>query len=302
MKNLLKRFYFFSKLSTSLILLILLVFMCYLFVKTYLDQNKIKSDNQINNIFNDQLDDLSNTVKQNSDNLNTIKNLVLNNKKSVRDISDNIKNFKNNTINKDVLIQINKLSERNKKLENELYKLTSIINKLEYSDVSKDKNIKKPILLNNVISLIRVKLDDGSNFSSELDILKNLKLESKYIPYLEKLDIHAIKKFSGIDNLIIEFDEISSIYLNEYFLKKYDNHFIKYFLKLVKLQPNINDDIQDQNILFLSLAKQNLLQKNIKESIKNINKLKNSKYFFSIWIKNANYYEDVNYLLNNIEQ
>ena len=83
--------------------------MCYLFVKTYLDQNKIKSDNQINNIFNDQLDDLSNTVKQNSDNLNTIKNLVLNNKKSVRDISDNIKNFKNNTINKDVLIQINKL-------------------------------------------------------------------------------------------------------------------------------------------------------------------------------------------------
>ena len=78
MKNLLKRFYFFSKLSTSLILLILLVFISYLFVKAYLDQNKIKSDNQINNIFNDQLDDLSNTVKQNSDNLNTIKNLVLN--------------------------------------------------------------------------------------------------------------------------------------------------------------------------------------------------------------------------------
>ena len=64
------------------------------------------------------------------------------------------------------------------------------------------------------------------------------------------------------------------------------------------IQPNINGNIKDDTVLLLSLAKQNLLNKNLNESIKQLNTLNDDKNYFLLWIKQAKYYDQVIYLLS----
>ena len=135
MNNLLSRFYFLSKFVTSLILLIFLVLLSYLFVKTYLDQNNLNiSDKDMTELSN-QITILARTVEQNSNNLNTIKSFVQDNKQSVEDISINLKNFNDNNISNNLLLKVEKLADENKKLQNELNNISKNLENFKYSNL-----------------------------------------------------------------------------------------------------------------------------------------------------------------------
>ena len=86
--------------------------------------------------------------------------------------------------------------------------------------------------------------------------------------------------------------------MNDYYLKKNNSYFIKNFFNLVLIQPNLSENIEDETVLLLSLAKQNLLEKNVNESIIKLNELNDGEYFFSKWVKQAKYYVQVTSLLN----
>ena len=295
MNNFLSRFYFLSKFVTSLILLIFLVLLSYLFVKTYLDQKNSNISN-INIIeLSDQISILARTVEQNSNNLNTIKSFVQDNKQSVKDISTSLKNFNDNKINNNILLKVEKLSEENKKLQNELYNISNDLEYFKYSNLE-IKKTSKP--LNNIVKLIRLKLDQGLNFSEEVEILQDLELDAENLSNVEKLSIYSTENFLGLESLNTNFNQIVSNYLNDYYLKRNNKYFLKYFFNLVSIQPHLNENVKDETVLLLSLAKQNLLNKNFNEAIKQLNLLNNGKYFFSTWIKDATYYNKVTILLN----
>jgi len=297
MNNFLNRFYFLSKLATSLILLILLILLSYLFIKAYLDQkNSSSSDIEIKQ-FSNQIANLANIVEHNSNNLNVIKNLAQNNEKSVQEISLNLKNTHDNKINNNLLLQIKKLFEENKKLKTELSNISLTINNLEnfqplFSQDDRQSSVE------NIIKLIRLKLDNGSSFNEEVELLRDLDLSPEYLSHVEKLSIYETEKFPGLDRLNNNFDEIASNYLNDYYLKKNNSYFIKNFFNLVLIQPNLSENIEDETVLLLSLAKQNLLEKNVNESIIKLNELNDGEYFFSKWVKQAKYYVQVTSLLN----
>ena len=152
--------------------------------------------------------------------------------------------------------------------------------------------------VNNIVKLIRLKLNSGLSFSEEVLLLKELKHSAEYISNVEKLSIYATEDFLGLDQLNTNFDQLSSRYLNDYYLKKNNNYFVKHFFNLVLIKPNLNEDVENETVLLLSLAKQNLLEKNVNESIIKLNELNDGEYFFSKWVKQAKYYVQVTSLLN----
>ena len=68
----------------------------------------------------------------------------------------------------------------------------------------------------------------------------------------------------------------------------------------VLLEPNIGNNIEDENVLLLSLARKNLLDKKIDESIKILKKLDESDFYFTSWIKKSEYYQEVLILLSRL--
>ena len=143
-------------------------------------------------------------------------------------------------------------------MQNELY---SISNNLENFNDS-NLNIKKTSKpLNSIVKLIRLKLDQGSNFSEEVEILKDLGLDVGNLSNVEKLSIYSTENFLGLESLNTNFNQIVSNYLNDYYLKRNNKYFLKYFFNLVSIQPHLNENVKDETVLLLSLAKQNLLNK-----------------------------------------
>lgn len=293
MNNFLSRFYFLSKFTTSLILLILLVILSFLFVKSYLKQNSPINSNIEINTLSDQITNLADIVEQNSNNLNAVKSLVIKNEESVENTSINFE-----ALNDNLLLQADKITEENKKIKDELYNILLVIKNLQNIPPSLSQNNQSLTTIKNIVKLIRLKLDNGMSFNEEVGLLEDLELDVNYLSYVEKLSIYATKNFFGLEELNNSFDRISSNYLNDYYIKKNKNNFVKFFFNLVSIQPNLHEQVEDETVLLLSLVKQNLLNKHINESIKKLNELNDVEFYFLTWIKQARYYEQVINLLN----
>ena len=84
MSNLLKQFYFLSKLTTSLVLFITLLFLGYLFIKAYLVEN---NNSDAVSELTKELKNISDTVEKNSSNLNSIGDIIIKSDKSFDEIT-----------------------------------------------------------------------------------------------------------------------------------------------------------------------------------------------------------------------
>ena len=300
MNNFLSRFYFFSKLTTSLVLLIILFLISYLFIKAYLNKNTLANDDIKLEELSLQLVNLSSLVRQNSDNINIVKDLVLDNKQFVNDIILNVNEMKKSKINDGLLIQINKLSEENQELNDKLNKLVLKFNNINEFNQLPSKNQQSFKYIRNLVNLIRLKLDSGTNFIEEVELLQDLQLNIGQLSHVEKLSILAIKDFSGLLKLNGDLKDISSDYLQNYYLKKNKNRVLNYLTKFVSIEPNSGGSIQDTTVYALNVAKQSLLDKKVKESINQFSSLPDGEYFFSEWIKKAEYYIEVTNILNKL--
>lgn len=300
MNNFISRFYFFSKLSTSLILLVLLFLLSYIFIRAYLNQSSSINSSMTIEALSIQLVKLSDVVEYNSGNINIVKNLVLDNKQSVKDIVLKVNELSKNRINDDALVQINQLSEENKELKDKLDNLVSTFNNMKIVNQLSLQNKQSSIYVKSLINLIRLKLDNGTSFIAEAELLQDLQLNVEQLSNVEKLLILANNNFPGLLKLNEDLDDISSEYLQNYYLKKNKNNFIKYFTNFVLIEPNLSNNIQDTTVHTLSVAKQYLLDKNVAKSINQFSLLIDSEYFFAAWIKQAEYYVEVTNVLNKL--
>ena len=297
MNNFLSRFYFLSKLTTSLVLLILLFLLSYLFIKAYLEQNSSSNSSIRIDELSTQLVNLSNVIEQNSNNINIVKDLVFDNKQFVKDIILTVDKLKENNISDDLLSQINNLSEENKELKGQLNSFLSTFNNIDIINQTPLQYQQSSIPVKSLVNLIRLKLNHGTNFIIEVELLQDLQLNVEQQSNVEKLFILATNNFPGLLKLNEDFDDISSDYLHDYYLKK--NNYIKYFTNFVSIKPNLSSVIRDKNVHLLSVAKQSLLNNNLKESINQLPSLNDSEYYFASWIEQAEYYIKVQNILNN---
>ena len=186
MNNFLSRFYFLSKLTTSLVLLILLFLLSYLFIKAYLEQNSSSNSSIRIDELSTQLVNLSNVIEQNSNNINIVKDLVFDNKQFVKDIILTVDKLKENNISDDLLSQINNLSEENKELKGQLNSFLSTFNNIDIINQTPLQYQQSSIPVKSLVNLIRLKLNHGTNFIIEVELLQDLQLNVEQQSNVEK--------------------------------------------------------------------------------------------------------------------
>ena len=118
----------------------------------------------------------------------------------------------------------------------------------------------------------------------------------------EKLLALSSFDFPGLSKINEDFDKISSMYLNDYYLKNKNNNFTKYFTNIVDIQPNIYSNIKDEKIQILSLVKKSIQKNNYNESLKHLSLLDNRELYFNNWVEEVKYYLEVSATLQNFQE
>ena len=295
MSNILKKFYFLSKLTTSFVLFFTLIFLGYLFLKAYLVENNSPS---VTSELIKELKIISNTVENNSNNLSAIEENIIKNNKSFKAITSIINDLQNHESNKELLIQIEKLFKEKEALKKEIYNLSMKINSLNNQNQELVTNVEEDFPLLNLIHLIKLKIESGTSVSEEMKLLHNLNHNEEKKTYVAKLQIMSNKNFIGLNKLNKNFDNFTSEYLNAYYFN--NNNFIKYLSTIVSIQPNFNGDIEDETIKLFVEVKKNLIEKNIEGALHYLLLIKNNEVFFEKWINEANYFITYNKTLNKL--
>ena len=299
MGNLLSRFYFLSKLTTSIILLVSLLFLGYLFLRAYsVDTNNSEVVFELTK----ELKNLSNSVEKNSIKLKFIGDTIIKNENSFNEFSSAINNLQENKSNKELLIQIKELFNENDMLSNKIVNLSKKIDLINNPNKKLEKNVNNNFPVHNLINLIKLKLESGINVNNEIQLLQNIDYSEDKISYLEKLQILSNKEFIGLNKLNKSFEKTSSEYLNVYYLKKNNNKFFKYLSNIVTVQPNFNGEIEDENIRLLVKVRTKLYEKNIDSALKYLLLVNDSENYFKQWINEANYFIEFDKILNKLSE
>ena len=195
------------------------------------------------------------------------------------------------------------LTKENKVLKDEINKLSIEIQKLNSKIFSKEKqkinDSKQKIEIDeNLINLIRMKFENGSNVYEELKLLKKIINDETDVAYLEKLFVLSDRKFRGLDHIKIEFKKMMQDYMNIYYLKNNDNFFIRSISNFIIIEPNSEFDIENQEIKLFSIIQEKIERNDIKTAVFYINQIDKNE-FFNSWINQANIYLDFN---NNLEK
>ena len=143
MINLLKYFYIFSKLTTNFVLVAIIIFIGYIFLKSY----KSSENRNINDIFNDKLETISENINDNTQFINLLNKKITENKKDYNKIYKALDENENKKQSKYLLLQIDKLLEENKIFQNEIRLLFTQVNDLKndkehYNNISSNENNK----------------------------------------------------------------------------------------------------------------------------------------------------------------
>ena len=186
MSNIIQRFYLLSKLSTTLVLLCILIFLAFLFSKAYLDQD-VDTDGYSQ--LKSELESLSRIVDKNTIDAQSSEKIILNNKKIFNNINTAISKLENSNSNEILVKKINEISKENQYLKNELINLTSKIELFNNSNYKLSNFINDEQSINSLVKLIKIKLENGKNIEKEVYLLEDLNKNNDIAVYIEKLKI-----------------------------------------------------------------------------------------------------------------
>ena len=206
-------FYFLTKLMTVLVLFSAVLFLGYLFVKSY----KAKNEESYTIIIDQKITALSNSIENFSQKLITINQKISDNEKSLSLIN---KKFNSQFMD----VKFDELLKEDQNLQEQITNLSNLINLSENKVYNYNKNEDENIIVSNLINLIELKYENGSNINAELLLLQNQITDDSKKAYLEKLFILSDQKFIGIVNLQNQFEKLMRVYLNAYYKNKYVFH------------------------------------------------------------------------------
>ena len=191
MKNILSKFYLFSKLSFSLSLLFILILLGYLFFRSYsslsVSEKNVETQNK----------NLQTSINLNSSKIEKIELLLSENNLKLNNIFDVLdkknENIDSNNILKEIQNDFINIKAELKNIQIELQN-----NKINKEQLSKS-NIDK-INTKNIAQLIKLKFENGKDYSTELELFSNI-LGNEGVHIAEKLYIINNNKFLGSEFL-----------------------------------------------------------------------------------------------------
>lgn len=281
-----KNFYFLSKLTTTLVLFIVVLFLGYVFLKAYQRNN----NNEYSSLVEEKINNLSVAIQNNSKELSQINQKISTNETFLKQVNKTLnEKFIDNESNA-LSDQFNFLLEENKNLQKKIEDLSNLVNHSNFSLNNKEESKKSDKALFELIALIELKYENGLDVREELLLLDIQDINVSKKAYIEELLVLSDKQFIGIEKLKIEFDKLMKEFLNEYYLKKNKYLVIEYLSTFFSIEPNTNSDFQNKILENFSIIKIKLHEKDVKSSLKYLSAIENADIYFQAWIKEANNY------------
>tara|TARA_B100000965_G_C19428209_1_gene685258 strand:- start:46 stop:924 length:879 start_codon:yes stop_codon:yes gene_type:complete len=272
-KNILSKFYLFSKLSFSLSLLFILILLGYLFYRSYSSLSISENDEVLQN------NNLQNSINLNSSKIEKIElllsenNLKLNNIFNVLDKKN--ENIDSNNILKEIQNDFINIKTELKNIQIELQN-----NKIAKEQLPKS-NIDK-INITNIAQLIKLKFENGKDYSTELELFSNI-LGNEDIHIAEKLYIINNNKFLGSEFLISNFKKETNDYISANFIKK--NKLIEIILPYLEIQPSKSKKLSDSRLIVIGNILTQLEKKKYSEAVQSIKSIDENNNFFNSTIQ-----------------
>ena len=277
------KFYFLTKFITTLILFSAVMFLGYLFVKSY----KANNEESYTIVFDKKITALSHSFENYSQKLTEINKKISDNEKSLSLLNKKLDS-------KFMDVKFDELLKENQNLQEKITDLSNLVNFSENKTDNYNENKNANDTISSLINLIELKYENGSNISAELFLLQNQINDDSKKAYLEKLLILSNQKFIGIVNLQDQFEKLMKEYLNNYYKKKNNGLFIKYFINFFYIEPNYNSNFKNETLKRFSIIKNKLYEKDIKSSLEYLSLIDGSDIYFKQWIQEATNYVDFN--------
>ena len=240
--------YFLTKLTTTLLLFSAVLFLGYLFVKSY----TAKNEESYTIIIDQKITALSNSIEDYSQKIMSINQKIINNEKSLSLLD---KTPDTNSMD----ARFDELLKENKNLQTQITNLSNLVNLSENKVYNYNENKNANNTVSNLINLIELKYENGSNVYAELILLQDQINDDSKKAYLEKLFILSDQKFIGIVNLQNQFEKLMRKYLNDYYKKKNNNLFFDFLINFFYIEPNYNSNFTNETLKRFSIIKWLLL-------------------------------------------
>jgi len=275
-------FYIFSKLTTSLVLFLIIIAMGYAFFKSYqgIDDNTANLENKISS--------LSSDVMINYNNFEKIAKKINDTDRSIDEIKKILLQQDTDTKNGNYKEDVENLIKLNEELQKQVDEITINL-KITDNEVNADSYSNEVRQIDSLIKLIFSKYQDGRSVKNEILLLEDL-LQPNKEEIFEKISLLELKKFYGFKNLEKIFDNSSRDFVKTKFEKNNQNYVISFLLKFASVQPGNLTVYENEDLNVLMRAKKNLEIGNIQQSLEQILLIDESGMFFSKWIEQAKIY------------
>lgn len=274
-------FYIFSKLTTSIVLTLIIIAMGYALLKSYqgVDNVAINLESRFNSLSemvlenNNNYLNLDKKINQTENKVSEIKNILTENKSTINQ-SEYEKDISN-------------LMNINKKLENKITQIAKKLEAVNYNALKPQNNLDDQI--NSLVDIIFIKFKNGDNVINEISYLENLLPNNKKESF-EKLYLIEFKNFYGLHNLKDEFNISVQRYINLNFLKDKKNPVLNFLFKFVVIKPNDLSVFENEELNILMSAKKLMEKEDIKNALSQIMRIDNNQAIFLKWINQAEIY------------
>ena len=285
-------FYIFSKLTTSLVLFLIIIVMGYAFFKSYqgIDDNNVNLENKISS--------LSSDVMLNYNNFEKIVKKINDTDKSIDEIKKILLQEDTDTKNANYKEDIENLIKLNEELQKQVDKLTLNLKNID-NEVNTDSRSIESRQIPTLIKLIFIKYENGESVRNEILLLEDL-LKPNKEEIFEKISLLELKKFYGFKNLEKIFDDLAREFVKTKFAKNNQNYVINFLLKFVSIQPSNLTIYENEDLNILMRAKKNLEIRNIQQSLDQILLIKENDMFFTEWVEQVKIYLEFKSLIEKV--
>ena len=285
-------FYIFSKLTTSLVLFLIIIVMGYAFFKSYqgIDDNNVNLENKISS--------LSSDVMLNYNNFEKIVKKINDTDKSIDEIKKILLQKDTDTKNANYKEDIENLIKLNEELQKQVDKLTLNLKNID-NEVNTDSHSIESRQIPTLIKLIFIKYENGESVRNEILLLEDL-LQPNKEEIFEKISLLELKKFYGFKNLEKIFDDLAREFVKKKFAKNNQNYVINFLLKFVSIQPSNLTIYENEDLNILMRAKKNLEIGNIQQSLDQILLIKENDMFFTEWVEQVKIYLEFKSLIEKV--
>ena len=285
-------FYIFSKLTTSLVLFLIIIVMGYAFFKSYqgIDDNNVNLENEISS--------LSSDVMLNYNNFEKIVKKINDTDKSIDEIKKILLQKDTDTKKTNYKEGIENLIKLNEELQKQVDKLTLNLKNID-NEANNDSRSIESSQIPTLIKLIFIKYENGESVRNEILLLEDL-LQPNKEEIFEKISLLELKKFYGFKNLEKIFDDLAREFIKTKFAKNNQNYVISFLLKFVSIQPSNLTIYENEDLNILMRAKKNLEIRNIQQSLDQIFLIKENDIFFTEWVEQVKIYLEFKSLIEKV--